>query len=267
MALKELDATPELRDDPSLKDFNDIATLAKSFKETKAFVGTSIRPAGPDASPEAKKEFFDKLQKHAPHLVPLDDKDAAAQDIVWSRLGRPKDPNEYTFQAPEGVAIDIEGLRAVAVKTGMTKSQFQKAAETAVAAEVIKRDGALDDNRKLRTEWGAAYDQNAKAAASAAAKAGAPDTFIKAVADGKLPSDQMKMWHSIGKMLGGEGTEIGKQRGSGGVGASIPTPAEAKAQIDEIMDNPVYWDRAKRGTAEHKALVSRVAELEQYAAS
>jgi len=46
---------PELRDDPSLKDINDVATLAKTYKDTKAFVGSSIRPPGPDASPEAKK--------------------------------------------------------------------------------------------------------------------------------------------------------------------------------------------------------------------
>jgi hypothetical protein len=49
MPIKEL--PEDLQNDPALKDFNDLPSLAKSFKETKAFVGSSIRPPGPDAGP------------------------------------------------------------------------------------------------------------------------------------------------------------------------------------------------------------------------
>jgi hypothetical protein len=133
MPLKELDAVPELRDDPSLKDFNDVATLAKSYKETKAFVGSSIRPPGPDASPEARKEFYEKLVKHAPDLVPLRDGDAEAEKVVWGKLGRPSKREEYEFKTPDGVDINVEALRDAAEAAGMTKAQFTKLAEKAVA--------------------------------------------------------------------------------------------------------------------------------------
>jgi hypothetical protein len=133
MPLKELDAAPELRDDPSLKDFNDLPALAKSYKEQKAFIGNSIRPPGPDASPEARKEFYEKLQKHAPDLVPFRDGDAEAEKVVWGRLGRPDKREAYEFKVPDGVDINIEALRDAAEAGGMTKGQFTKLAEKAVA--------------------------------------------------------------------------------------------------------------------------------------
>src|ERR1017187_1689606 len=64
------EALPEAeRADPAIKDIADIPALVKVYKDTKSFVGTSIRPPGPDASPAARKEFLEKMQKHAPELA------------------------------------------------------------------------------------------------------------------------------------------------------------------------------------------------------
>lgn len=257
MALKELDTDPALRDDPTLKDFPDVMTLAKSYRDTKAFVGNSIRPPGPDATAETKAEFFTKLQKHAPNLLPFDDNDAAAQDVVWSRLGRPKDAAGYEFKAPDDVPIDMEGLRAAALATGMTKAQFTKAAEAAVTATRKNLADAAADNKALRAEWGQAYEPKLKAAAAAASKLNAPEAFVKLIQDGKLSSGQLKLWDTLAKSLGTEGTEISKQNGSPAPG--VPTPAEAEAQIHEIMADPDYW---KGGAPRHKSLVEKVLKLQ-----
>jgi hypothetical protein len=240
MPIKEL--PDDLRDDPSLKDFNDVTTLAKSFRETKAYVGSSLRPPGPDATPEAKKEFFEKLQKHAPHLVPLDDKDEAAQELVWSKLGRPKDAKEYEYKAPDGVELDLEPLREVAKAAGMTKVQFAKLAERAVNARAQNLEKARTDQAALKAEWGAAYAEKVAKASAAATKLGADEGVVQAIQAGTLPPKAMKTWDSIAKALGTEpSAEIAGQKGGGGKGAL--TPAEAEAQIAEIQAGKALWDK------------------------
>lgn len=260
MALKELDAIPELRDDPSLKDFTDVTTLAKSFRDTKAFVGSSIRPPSENASDADKAEFYTKLQKHAPHLVPLDDTNEAAQELVWSKLGRPKDPKEYDFKPPEGVTVDLDGLRAVAVATGMTKKQFEKAALAAATHAEKSAAQRAADKAALKAEWGAAYDKKLADAADAAAKAEAPEPVVKAIAEGRLPSGELKLWANVAKSIGAEGTVIGKQ-GTSQAGGAL-TPAEAEAEISEIMRNPLYMDR--NGGAARDRLIQRVVKLQGF---
>lgn len=258
MPLKELDTAPELRDNPSLKDFNDVTALAKSFIDTKAHVGSSIRPPGPDASAEAKKDFYDKLVKHAPHLVPLTDGDAEAEKIVWNKLGRPTDPKEYDFKPPEDTPVDVEALRAAAVKLGLTKAQFKAASEAAVENTRKSNDSTKADRDALKTEWGQAYQPKLAAAAATAAKLKAPESVIKAITEGKLSSAQLKLWDNITSAMGGEGTQIGKQQG--GAGAGVPTPAEAEQQIQEIMARPEYFSR---NSPERPRLIAKVLELQK----
>jgi hypothetical protein len=206
MPLKELDAVPELRDDPSLKDFNDVATLAKSHKETKAFVGSSIRPPGPDASPEARKEFYEKLVKHAPELVPLRDGDAEAEKVVWGKLGRPEKREDYAFKVPDGVDINLEGLRDAAEAGGLTKAQFTKLAEKAVLGAQAQALSTQKDREALRTEWGAAYETKLKNAAAVAQKMGQPEAVVGAIMAGKLSSGALKTWDAIAVAVPGEGS-------------------------------------------------------------
>lgn len=257
MALKELDATPDLRDNPALKDFTELSKLAQSFIDTKAFVGSSIRPPGPDATPAARQEFYDKLIKHAPDLVPLREGDAEADKLVWNRLGRPADANGYEFKAPDDVPVDLAALRVEALATGMTKGQFAKRAELEVTKTRASIEAASADNKALRTEWGQAYDSKLKDAAAAAAKLNAPEAFVKLIQDGKLSSSQLKLWDSLAKSLGTEGNGIGRQTGSPAPGT--PTPAEAEAQIQEIMADPAYW---KAGDPRHAGLVQKVMKLQ-----
>jgi hypothetical protein len=205
MPLKELDANPELRDDPSLKDFNDLPTLIKSYKEQRAFIGASIRPPGPDASPEARKEFYEKLVKHAPDLVPLREGDAEAEKVVWGKLGRPTKREEYAFKPPDGVDINLEALRDAAETAGLTKAQFTKLAEkTAVGAQRQALE-TQKDRDALRTEWGTAYETKLKNAAAVAQRMGQPEAVVGAIMAGKVPSAALKTWDAIASAVGKEG--------------------------------------------------------------
>lgn len=257
MPLKELDSIPELRDDPSLKDFNDVQSLAKSHRETKAFVGSSIRPPGPDATAEVKKEFYDKMQKHAPNLVPLDEKDENAMNIVWGRLGRPTKPEEYDYKPPDGVDINLPALREAAVAAGLTKGQFEKLAAKSVAGAQVQSAQAQKDGEALRVEWGAAYEKKCKDAAAVAQKLGQPPEVVSAIMGGKLRAQSLKQWDAIAAAVGTEGHgPVGQPGGGGG---EVLTQAEAEARFREVQNHPGYFNR---NHPEHDALVERGFKLQ-----
>ena len=95
----------ELRSDPSIKDFKDVDSLVKSYKETKAFVGSAMRIPGPDASKEDRAAFRAKLKEKVPELVEVPEDPEKLKEVeadLWARLGRPKEAKEYTA---EGVQI------------------------------------------------------------------------------------------------------------------------------------------------------------------
>lgn len=257
MPIKEL--PDDLREHASLKDFNDLPALAKSFIETKAFVGNAIRPPGPDASPEAKKEFLEKLQKHAPNLVPLpDEKDADGTKLFWSKLGVPEKPEGYDVPAV-AKDLDLASLRATAQAAGLTKAQFSKLAEMSAGERAKVAEALAQDQAALKTEWGQAYEPKLKAAANVAAKLGAPEGVVKGIQAGQLASAQLKLWDGIAKAVGTEGNgEMGKQ-GSGQ--PTVLTPAEAETQINEIMAHPDYW---KRGSPKQADLVRKLTELQKF---
>jgi hypothetical protein len=228
MPLKELDANPELRDDPAIKDFNDLPSFVKSYKETKAFVGSSLRPPGPDASPEARKEFYEKLVKHAPDLVPIRDNDPEAEKLVWSRLGRPAKREEYVANVPQGVEVDLDALRDAAEAGGLTKGQFNKLVERTVAGAQQRALAFSKDSDALKAEWGQAYADKLKNAAAVAQKLGQPEHVTGAILAGKLPSASLRTWDLIATSVGKEGAgTIGVQGGS----RTTLTPDEAKARF------------------------------------
>lgn len=252
MALKELDSTPELRDDPSLKDFNDVTTLAKSLIETKKFVGSSIRPPGPDASPEVKAEFYKKLQAHAPDLVPLKEGDAEAEKLVWGKLGRPADKAGYDYKSPEGVTIDLDGLKERAVEAGWTKAQFQKAATREVAEAQKHSDSTKADRDALKAEWGNAYDAKLQNAAAAASKLNVSKEVVALILKGEIPAVSLKMWDSIGKAIGTE------SKMPPGAPQTPSTPAELDARFAEIQAHPAYFNR---NHPEHDSYVRKAQEV------
>jgi hypothetical protein len=58
-----VDSLPEgIKNDPGIKDFKSPEDLAKSFINLQKMLGNSIRPPGPDATPEDKKKFADDLK-------------------------------------------------------------------------------------------------------------------------------------------------------------------------------------------------------------
>jgi hypothetical protein len=61
----------DLRGEVALKDIPDVATLAKVFRDTKAFVGNSIRKPGANATPEEKAEFLSRVAEVMPEIAEM----------------------------------------------------------------------------------------------------------------------------------------------------------------------------------------------------
>jgi hypothetical protein len=96
----------EHRDDPSIKTFKDVDSLAKSYISARKQLGSSIRIPGESAPQEEWASFY-------------------------AKLGRPKDATGYEYKdehLPEGVKLhgDFEKrLRELSHEYGLSNKQFQ----------------------------------------------------------------------------------------------------------------------------------------------
>jgi hypothetical protein len=234
----------ELRGEPMFKDIPDVATLAKVARDSRAALGGSIRPPGPDAGPEARKEFAAKLEKHVPEAIffPEDEKARAeVEDSIWRRMGRPADAKEYAL--PKDVALSDEHLaqlRAEASEEGLTKRQFEARAKKLAAAvgEVSRAEG--ETRAALKRELGAAYDERIATVAVTIEKLGFPENLVKAIRSGAVDPATFKALATVAKGFG-EQRELAGQ--TGGVAGKM-TPAEAKTQRAEIRSRKEFWDRS-----------------------
>ncbi len=251
----------ELKESPALKDFKDPAALAKSFVETKALVGNSIRRPGPDAGKEAWAEFRTKVLDGIPEAIVLPEDPEALKEVeakVWGKMGRPDKPEGYTFDGVElapGVKLNEDALRAGAAKMGLTKTQFKIAVAEAAAeaaarqAEVAKAQGAL------KTELGSAYGERLGHAASVAESLGFPKAAVEAIRAGNVSLEEGKAFLALAKKFTAEPNQVGGQ--GAGAGSGQETTTELLARRAEMMARPEYFD-PRRGREVHAALVEKV---------
>lgn len=251
----------ELKNHESLKDVKDVAALAKAFVDTKAMVGASVRLPGPDAAPEVKKQFLERMREKYPGLMmrPENEEERKAfEQLLWKELGRPEDAKGYTLEGETDVdGVDTAELAKKAADLGLTRAQF-----VALAKGVA---GSLQDRAKavklwqdtLKKDWGVAYAEKLAAAADVAAKLGAPEATVKALREGTLPVEQAKTWANVAKAMGSSAA-ISQQ----GQRTAPPrlTPQEAQLQLAEIRGNPAYFD-PNTNPALHQSLLAKVDTL------
>jgi hypothetical protein len=252
----------ELKTAPALKDVQDVASLAKAFVETKAFVGSSIRPPGPDAPAQAKIDFIQKMQEKVPELLfmPDGDDDVAklARETAWTRLGRPKEAKDYAL--PPDVAVPeehLEALRKEALDEGLTKGQFQARAKRVADAITAADNARKDSTAALKRELGQAFDERTAAAASVAARLKMSPELVAALKNGTVDVATFRAFSEIAKGFG-ETRQVADQ--SGGAGGRM-TPQEAAAAEAEIVARPEYFNPKAHQMAIHENLKRKVQEL------
>jgi hypothetical protein len=219
-----------IKDAPYFKNAESPEQVLADLTNAAQWQGNSIRLPGQDAGDSDFADFHSRLMEKVPGLMPTPNtEDAEAMNPVWARLGKPDTADGY--QVPEGLVMDVSALKAHAHNANMTQKQFGELIgrlneEQSTASETM-RNQLESDYTTLKTEWGAAYQQNMELVGKLLA--GAPEAVQQAYKDGTLPTDQLRWLNSISG-LGDEGAEVVGQEPSA---ASIPTPEQATHDLAE----------------------------------
>lgn len=258
-----------LRGAPGLQKFDGLDALARGYIDLEAYQGQSIRIPGEDASPEAVKEFHNRLTEKVPGLIPTPDPDnAEALGTLYRQLGQPEAAEGYKIPEIDTGDTEVDmsladSFRGIAHEFGLSQRQYEgiirKVTENNIRVAGENRDAHNEDQKSLHDEWGLAYDDNRKAALNVAKQTGAPQDLITAIEKRTASAATLKWLFDIHKQSGGEGLNFGRERGSGAL-----APGEAQAKIDEIMSNREhpYWNAQHPG---NKAAVQRMLELQKAA--
>jgi hypothetical protein len=209
----------ELQEDASLKVFNDITGLAKSYISAQKLVGA------------------DK--------IPVPSKHATDEDWrgVYHKLGLPQDVKEYAVKFKDGTQIDpkfVDGFKDQAYKSGILPKQAQALADWFSQANGEAETSVLEDFKKdqvnrtndLRKEWGSAFEQKALAAQSVVTEI-ADEDMVKYLNDSGLASEPrlIKLLAGIHDKYMKESTEVGGRSNK----EPVMTPKDAQGEINKVM--------------------------------
>lgn len=258
-----------LREEKALGDYKDINGLAKSHIELQKMMGNSLRVPGADAGEDDIQKFYAKVQEKAPNLMPRPDPDKPEDfDAIFKTLGTPSDASDYSVTADFGdykpSDTRMSELKATALSAGLTKKQFDKFASTLIEGEksqsLAGKQATKESLDGLGKEWGMAYDARTAQAIDALEKTGAPAALVEQAKNGGVGADTLKWAYSLANSLGTEGMHVATQEG----GASPDSPDEARAKIQEILNNKehAYWDRSN---PLNKSASEKMVELQRQA--
>jgi hypothetical protein len=242
-----LDSLPEdLRNEPSLRNFADPASLAKSYVHAQRMIGA------------------DK--------IPLPGKSATDDEwrSVYTKLGAPNEASAYEVSFNEAALSDSElnSFRESAFMAGLNTKQAQVMADFLEKTwsdargnfEQQADDARYQGEQELRQEFGKAFEQKLERAQMAANNLlGGTQIFDEiTLSDGRMLGDHPE----IVRMFAALADQIGEDSLEGQTTEMIMTPDEASRQIAEMTrrDSP-YWDKMH---PEHESYVNQVLTLREY---
>lgn len=252
--LQGIDVT--MRDNPTLTKFKTVNDLAKSYTESQKLVGM-------DKLPLPKRPYGESPEEYG---------------IVFDRLGRPADPNEYQMpevELAEGQSLgseeEIKEFKGLAHKIGLMPHQVQELVKyQAGKGKSFYEQSAqqqaqfkVDSEKALRKEYGAAFDQNITLAKQVIGKFG--DDNMKQMIDAGLGNHPVfvKFMVNVAKNFGEDGQFLGETQRAGTM-----TPQEAMAEIQKIKgeakENPKHAYTNKMHP-EHADMLKKMEALYQMA--
>lgn len=238
-------------------------------EETKGYVQT--KGFKDSAAVVESYRNLEKLLGDKDKLIKLPEKldDPTAMASIWEKLGRPLKPEEYGLTTPkEGGDEAFTNAAAKAFHDqGLSRTQATKLAEWWNGMVTERQKGqqqvALDkfkaEDTKLKTEWGAAHEQNLATAQKAAETFGVTKEQIDKLERVMGFAGVHKLFHGIGSKLG----EHGFIDGNSGVGFNGKlTPAQARHQLDTLSKDSDWIRRYSSGGAAEREQMER---LQKYA--
>lgn len=234
----------ELQEEPSLKLFNDVGALAKSYISAQKLVGA------------------EKIALPSKHATDEDWKG------IYEKLGLPKEIKDYDVKFKEGASLQedfVSAFKETSHKAGILPKQAQAIADwfseaNAKAEERISNEYKSAQTKNiegLKTEWGAAFELKISKARQVLSEAGSKELSEYLETSG-LGNDTnlIRLLASIGDKFYSEG----KEKGSRGSMDSAYAPKEAQREMTKIQGDAThpYWVKEHPG---HKAAVEEMQNL------
>jgi len=241
-----------------LKDVKDLGSLAKQYVDQQSFLGNSIRVPGEDASEDARREFQEKIIKHAPDLMfrPSED-DPESHKAFMRSIGVPEKAEDYKLDIPEGIDKSYEErVREYGSRYGITNKALQQFVndeqQRLQVIQQVQNEAQEKDIAALKEEWGDATPGKIENIKKLAKQAGFPDSFMSALENGKVASFWLKPMDKLVQAFGS--VSEGQEGFFQGDKVGHDTPAELEAKIMEIEGNPVFRTPSD---PRHKVLVAK----------
>jgi len=184
--------------------------------------------------------------------LPKSDAPPEAWDEVWGKLGRPTDPKDYGFRAPEGQdasfaewmgkTFHAAGVpKAMAEQIATAYTEFGQQMET--QQQEARQAQLATEAAELKTKWGAAHEQNLNVARQAAQGLGIDGETIDALEAGMGYAKVMELFHTLGSRMG-EGAYVSHDRSQQ---SGILTPEAAQQRIQALRKDTDFINRYQAG--------------------
>ena len=221
----------DLRDEPSLKMYSDIASMAKSLVHSQKAIGAN------------------KIVKPSEHATEEDWKN------FFHEVGLPKDVNNYEVKFEDATGTIkpefVGKFKEQAFKNGVMPKQAQALLDWFVGTNTEQANNLVQQGKlaqeqtisELKKTWGEAYDKNLTAASMVLKEFSKDDEFEKFLDESGFGDNPhvIKFMSKLGNQMFEDRLQVPGARGAGAL-----TPAEAEMKINTIMGDTKhpYWDKS-----------------------
>jgi len=194
--------------------------------------------------------------------LPAADADEATRGAFFDKLGRPADAKSYDFSLGENDGGWTDRLKGSFHKHGVSAEAAKGIiSDYAAGVELDKQAQAQEarekfqaDTQALRTEWGAAHDQNTQIARQGRDALGWTSEVVDAVGAAIGHANLMKMLHNVGSRTG-EASFVASGQQPALSGAM--SPDQAQARLNELTADKDWVGRLMKGGTESKEAQER----------
>ena len=230
---------PGLREEPSLKTFDSVDKLAKSYVNAVKMIGGN--PDNMVAIPEEGEKW----------------------DDFYNKIGRPEKAGDYQFGDENG---ELDGFREFAHDTGLTQDQADNILKLYGDIQEEQEEAHQNGLEELRTnttmelqkEWGKNYDGKMDYAKRAFAQFATPELsqLMDESGMGNHP-EMLRVFAKVGELMGEDSLVVGT-----GLGSSQLSPEQAQQEIQALYSDKEfsksYRDNKDPG---HKTAMSKMEKL------
>lgn len=246
--------------DPSVDNTVDI--FSGLDEDTKAYAENKGWAGAPDIINSYKN--LEKMVGGRLSIPEEDDPDG--WNDLYNRLGRPESHDQYELDVPDGANGEVvDWFKQTAHEVGMTQAQAERffgsynemlaSRNEEMAAQAEAEN--TQQMQELQKEWGSGYEANLSKAQEAAQRLGMDEQMIDGMASAIGLKATLAHFAKIGEAIGEDAFAGGPDAGghAGNVGL---TPAQAQAQINDLLGDPNFKARYQRGEQD---AVQRVSNL------